>query len=36
MTGILEYKTFLTSIGYPTGKITRTGTDMSKILYMRV
>jgi hypothetical protein len=31
--GILEFKTFLAGIGYPTGKNTRVGTG--KILYPR-
>jgi hypothetical protein len=30
---ILEFKTFLVGMGYPTGKNTRTGTGTSKILY---
>jgi hypothetical protein len=34
--GILEFKIFLTGTGYPMGKNTRAGTDMSKILYPRV
>jgi hypothetical protein len=34
--GILEFKTFLAGTGYPTGKNTRTGTGMGKILYPRV
>jgi hypothetical protein len=34
--GILEFKTFLTGTGYPTGKITRAGMIMSKILYPQV
>jgi hypothetical protein len=33
--GILEFKTFLTGMGYPTGKNTRAGTGMGKILYPR-
>jgi hypothetical protein len=33
---ILEFKTFLTGTGYPTGKNTRMGTGMGKILYPRV
>jgi hypothetical protein len=34
--GILEFKTFLAGTGYPTGKNTRVGTSMDKILYPRV
>jgi hypothetical protein len=34
--GILEFKTFLGGTGYPTGKNTRAGTGMGKILYPRV
>jgi hypothetical protein len=34
--GILEFKTFLAGAGYPTGKNTRVGTGMDKILYPRV
>jgi hypothetical protein len=34
--GILEFKTSLAGTGYPTGKNTRAGTGMSKILYPRV
>jgi hypothetical protein len=30
---ILEFKTFLAGTGYPTGKITRTGTSIGRILY---
>jgi hypothetical protein len=33
--GILEFKTFLASTGYLTGKITHAGTGMGKILYPR-
>jgi hypothetical protein len=33
--GILEFKIFLAGRGYPTGKNTRVGTVMSKILYAR-
>jgi hypothetical protein len=33
--GILEFKTFLTGMGYPTDKNTRAGTGMGKILYPR-
>jgi hypothetical protein len=33
--GILEFMTFLAGTGYPTGKITRAGTSMGKILYLR-
>jgi hypothetical protein len=33
--GILELKTLLADTGYSTGKITRTGTRMCKILYQR-
>lgn len=36
MIGILEFEIFLTSMGYPTGKIIRAGTSMVKILYRRV
>ena len=36
MIGILEFKTFLAGTGYPTGKNTRAGTGMGKILYPRV
>jgi hypothetical protein len=32
---ILEFKTFLAGTGYPTGKITRVGTGMGRILYPR-
>jgi hypothetical protein len=32
----LEFKTFLAGTGYPTGKNTRAGTGMGKILYPRV
>jgi hypothetical protein len=32
---ILEFETFLATMGYPTGKITRTCTCMSKILFPR-
>jgi hypothetical protein len=32
---ILEFKNFLAGTGYPTGKITRTGTGMGRILYPR-
>jgi hypothetical protein len=32
----LEFKTFLAGMGYPTGKNTRVGTGMGKILYPRV
>jgi hypothetical protein len=34
--GILGFKTFLAGTGYPTGKNTRAGTGMGKILYLRV
>jgi hypothetical protein len=34
--GILEFNSFLASTGYPTGKNTRAGTGMGKILYPRV
>jgi hypothetical protein len=34
--GILEFNSFLTGTGYPTGKNTRAGTGMGKILYPRV
>jgi hypothetical protein len=34
--GILEFKTFITGTGYPTGKSTRTDTGMGKLLYPRV
>jgi hypothetical protein len=33
--GILEFKTLLAGTGYPTGKNTRAGTSMGKILYPR-
>jgi hypothetical protein len=33
---ILESKIFLAGTGYPTGKITRAGTGMGRILYPRV
>jgi hypothetical protein len=33
--GILEFKTFLAGTGCPTGKNTRAGTGMDKILYPR-
>jgi hypothetical protein len=33
--GILEFKTFLASTGYPTGKNTSAGMSMGKILYPR-
>jgi hypothetical protein len=33
--GILEFKTFLAGMGYPTNKITRTGMSMGKTLYPR-
>jgi hypothetical protein len=33
--GILEFKTFLAGTGYSTGKNTRAGTSMGKILYPR-
>jgi hypothetical protein len=33
---ILEFKTFLAGMDYSTGKITRVGTSMGKILYPRV
>jgi hypothetical protein len=33
--GILEFKTFLAGMGYPTGKNTRASTGMGKILYPR-
>ena len=36
MIGILEFKTFLAGTGYPTGKKTRAGTGMGKVLYPRV
>ena len=36
MIGILEFKTFLAGTGYPTGKNTRAGMGMGKILYPRV
>jgi hypothetical protein len=32
---ILESKIFLAGTGYPTGKITRAGTGMGRILYPR-
>jgi hypothetical protein len=32
---ILEFKTFLTGTGYPTGKNTRAGIGTGKILYPR-
>ena len=32
----MEFKTFLAGTGYPTGKNTRAGTGMGKILYPRV
>jgi hypothetical protein len=32
---ILEFKTFLAGTGYPMGKITRAGTGMGMILYLR-
>jgi hypothetical protein len=32
---ILEFKTFLAGMGYPTCKNTRAGTGMGKILYPR-
>jgi hypothetical protein len=34
--GILEFNSFLAGTGYPTGKNTRAGTSMGKILYPRV
>jgi hypothetical protein len=34
--GILGFKTFLAGAGYPTGKNTRAGMGMGKILYPRV
>jgi hypothetical protein len=34
--GILEFNSFLAGMGYPTGKNTRTGMGMGKILYPRV
>jgi hypothetical protein len=34
--GILEFKTSLAGTGYSTGKNTRAGTGMGKILYLRV
>jgi hypothetical protein len=34
--GILEFNSFLAGTGYPTGKNTRAGTGMGKILYSRV
>jgi hypothetical protein len=34
--GILEFNSFLAGTGYPTGKNTRTGMGMGKILYPRV
>lgn len=36
MIGILEFETFLTGTGYPTGKITRARMCMNKILYPKV
>ena len=36
MIGILEFNSFLAGTGYPTGKNTRAGTGMGKILYPRV
>jgi hypothetical protein len=33
---ILEFKTYLAGTGYPTGKNTRAGMGMGKILYPRV
>jgi hypothetical protein len=33
---ILEFNSFLKGTGYPTGKNTRAGTCMGKILYPRV
>jgi hypothetical protein len=33
--GILDFKTFLAGMGYPTGKNTHAGTGVSKILYPR-
>ena len=35
MIDILESKIFLAGTGYPTGKITRAGTGMGRILYPR-
>jgi hypothetical protein len=34
--GILEFNSYLAGTGYPTGKNTRAGTGMGKILYTRV
>jgi hypothetical protein len=34
--GILEFNSFLAGTGYPTGKNTRAGMGMDKILYPRV
>jgi hypothetical protein len=34
--GILEFNSFLAGTGYPTGKNTRAGTGMGKILYPRI
>jgi hypothetical protein len=34
--GILEFNSLLAGTGYPTGKNTRAGTGMGKILYPRV
>jgi hypothetical protein len=34
--GILEFNSFLVGTGYPTGKNTRAGMGMGKILYPRV
>jgi hypothetical protein len=34
--GILEFNSFLAGMSYPTGKNTRAGTGMGKILYPRV
>jgi hypothetical protein len=34
--GILEFNSFLAGTGYPTGKNTRAGMGMGKILYPRV
>ena len=36
MIGILEFNSFLAGTSYPTGKNTRAGTGMGKILYPRV
>jgi hypothetical protein len=33
---ILEFNTFMVGTGYPTSKITRVGTNMSKIIYPQV